>query len=171
METLTFELESSGISNGYIDDRFGKNGDQMMNGVPSRSLPLTWSGVPEGTKCFALVMQDYDAIPVCGFSWIHWTAVIPAEHYKWLPENASLEDHMIVQGLTSGISPIARRDRETSCHYNGPQPPDKDHTYEVKLYALDTEIHLKRGFYLNELYKAMKGHVLAEATLEGIYRY
>lgn len=49
-------------------------------------------------------------------------------------------------------------------------PPDKPHTYEIHVYALDTLLNLKNGFYLNELYDAMEGHILDDFTLKGIYR-
>lgn len=34
----------------------------------------------------------------------------------------------------------------------------------------DKEVKLKSGYYLNELYKEMKGHILDSATLEGKYK-
>ena len=48
-------------------------------------------------------------------------------------------------------------------------PPDKPHIYELHVYALDKLLDLKRGFLLNELYREMDGHILAEHTLKGIY--
>ena len=43
--------------------------------MPTYSLPLKIEDAPEGTKSFAVVMEDKDAFPVSGgFSWIHWTA-------------------------------------------------------------------------------------------------
>ena len=54
--------------------------------------------------------------------------------------------------------------------YTGMAPPDKDHTYEIHVYALDKETNLKKGFFVNELYKAMEGHILDSYTLKGIYK-
>ena len=48
-------------------------------------------------------------------------------------------------------------------------PPDKSHTYELHIFALDEMLDLKNGFYLNELYEKMEGHILEEAILKGIY--
>lgn len=48
-------------------------------------------------------------------------------------------------------------------------PPDKAHTYETHVYALDTTVDLENGFFMNELYHAMDGHILAEYTLKGTY--
>ena len=46
---------------------------------------------------------------------------------------------------------------------------DKSHTYELHIYALDKILDLKNGFFLNELYESMEGHILDEAILKGIY--
>ncbi|MHA5066769.1 hypothetical protein ACX280_06340 [Cetobacterium somerae] len=51
----------------------------------------------------------------------------------------------------------------------GPVPPNKTHTYTITLYALDKEIDLKKGFYLNELYDAIDGHVLEKIFLKAKY--
>ena len=69
-------VTSTGIVNGIIEDKYGKRGSQFNeNGMPTYSLPLKIEDAPEGTKSFALVLEDKDAFPVTGgFSWIHWTA-------------------------------------------------------------------------------------------------
>lgn len=48
-------------------------------------------------------------------------------------------------------------------------PPDQPHIYELRVYALDRLLNLRRGFLLNELYREVDGHILAEYTLKGIY--
>lgn len=40
---------------------------------------------------------------------------------------------------------------------------DAPHLYDLHVFALDT------GFYLNELYKKMDGHILAQCTLQASY--
>lgn len=165
----TFELESSGIKNGIIEERFGKFGSENIKGMPSRSMPLKWRNIPEGTKSFALVMEDYDAIPVAGFSWIHWVAIIPGNLTE-LSENASLENKEIIQGVNSWISSLGGLTKAEAAHFGGPAPPDKDHTYSITLYALDKEIKLEEGFYLNQLYHEMKGHILDKITIEALYK-
>jgi Raf kinase inhibitor-like YbhB/YbcL family protein len=55
--------------------------------------------------------------------------------------------------------------------YGGPcPPPGKPHRYFFKLYALDTRLDLKAGTSRNEVESAMKGHVLSQTELMGIYR-
>ena len=48
-------------------------------------------------------------------------------------------------------------------------PPNAPHLYETHVYALDTLLDLKPGFYMNELYHAMDGHILDCFTLKGEY--
>lgn len=163
------DLNSKGIENGYILEKYGVHGTEKLNGMPSLSLPLEWKNAPEGTKSYALVMIDHDAIPVTGFTWIHWTAIIPGDLNK-LEENASLENKDITQGVNSWISSMGGLSKADASHFGGPAPPDKEHDYTFTLYALDKELDLENGFYLNELYKAMEGHILDEATIIGKYK-
>ncbi|WP_297596078.1 YbhB/YbcL family Raf kinase inhibitor-like protein [uncultured Cetobacterium sp.] len=164
-----FTLESNSIEDGYILEKHGKYGSANIDGIPSLSPHLKWQNIPDGTECFVVVMQDYDAIPVTGFSWIHWVAIIPKE-YRELLENASREDKKLIQGVNSWVSRLKGLNIKDVCYFGGPTPPDKDHTYEIKIYALDKKLEIKKGFYLNELYKKMKRHILAEAVLEGNYK-
>ncbi|WP_432205118.1 YbhB/YbcL family Raf kinase inhibitor-like protein [Cetobacterium somerae] len=163
------KLESNSIVNGYIKEDFGKHGSSWIDNVPSKSLHLKWDDVPEGTECFLVVMQDYDAIPVAGFSWIHWVAVVPKD-YRELIEDASRNDKNIVQGINSWASKLVGLSKEKASFYGGPTPPDKDHIYEVKIYAIDKKLTLKSGFYLNEALREIKGHVLGEGEVEGVYK-
>ena len=166
-----FQLISNGIKQGLIEDRFGINSDEVIQGVPQRSLPYVWQGAPVGTKSYAIVFQDYDNVPDEGFSWIHWLAAdIPAEITS-LEENASREDDSLIQGTNSWsipYGPYADIEKDLTLHYGGPAP-ERKHEYETKIYALDSLLGLQKGFYYNELLRAMEGHVLAEATLKGYY--
>ena len=49
-------------------------------------------------------------------------------------------------------------------------PPDADHEYTLTVYALDCTLELEEGFYLNEMLRAMRGHVLAHARVSAMYR-
>ena len=164
-----FILKSDSIKDGYIKDEFGKHGNLWIDNMPSKSLSLKWENAPEETESFLVVMQDYDAIPVAGFSWIHWIALVP-KNYTELKEDASRMDKNIIQGINSWASKLVELPKDRATFYGGPTPPDKDHIYEVKIYALDNIPNLKTGFYLNEAYKEIKGHILEEAETEGIYR-
>jgi hypothetical protein len=53
--------------------------------------------------------------------------------------------------------------------YGSPCPPDREHRYFFKLYALDTVLNLPAGSVRNEVEKAMNGHMLESAELMGRY--
>ncbi len=164
-------ITSSAIIDDYIDNRFGKHGEEKLEGVPTRSIPLAWSNLPAGTISLALIVHDHDAIPVCGFSWIHWVVANIDPSIGELAENASRENTSLTQGRNSLASKQICGDLPDSltCFYGGPRPPDQDHEYEFALYALDTRLDVSQGFRLNELLKKMRGHILDSATLYGIY--
>lgn len=166
-----FLLKSKGIRQGVIEDRFGIKSDEVIQNVPQRSLPYEWEGMPEGTKSYAIVFQDYDNVPDEGFSWIHWLAAdIPAD-VNSLEENASRTDSSLIQGTNSWsipYGPYEGIDRDLTLHYGGPAP-ERKHEYETRIYALDTVLGLEPGFYYNELLRAMEGHILAEAIIKGYY--
>ena len=74
----------------------------------------------------------------------------------------------MVQGKNSSASSlVGSSDPLLTCRYNGPQPPDRDHVYTLRVFALDVMPDLREGFWANELVHAMRGHVIdrAEANL------
>jgi len=169
--TERMTVTSTGITGGIIDLKYGKHGTHFFKDMPDYSLPLDIHNAPEGTKSLAIFLEDKDAIPVARFSWIHWVVANLTE--PKLEENASAEPKgRFVQGVNSWASPLLGgsklSDAEAS-RYGGMAPPDKTHVYEMHVYALDTKLDLKDGFFANDLFKKMKGHLLAEYTLTGSY--
>jgi hypothetical protein len=53
--------------------------------------------------------------------------------------------------------------------YGGPCPPSGTHRYFFRVYAVGTTLGLAEGSTRADLEKAMKGHVVAEAELIGLY--
>ena len=53
--------------------------------------------------------------------------------------------------------------------YSGPCPPPGIHRYYFKLYALDTTLALPPTSKRKAVDSAIKGHIIAEATLMGRY--
>ena len=57
--------------------------------------------------------------------------------------------------------------------YDGPYPPPNDlrvHRYFFRLFALDVDrLELPERFAAGDMFRAMHGHVLAEATMHGSY--
>lgn len=159
------------LENGLLPDRFGKHAPQeyQLDDHPVRSFPIEISNVPEGARSLALTFLDYDAVPVGGFCWIHWLSCNFAPDTALVPEDASATEAVpCVQGSNSDWSPLAGShiDPRIIHRYAGPYPPDKTHDYTLTVYALDCVLDLSEGYFLNEFRRAIRGHVLAEASLE-----
>ena len=145
------KLESSSFENGRtIPKKFG-----YKNGNVSPSLII--DEIPEPTKSLALIMDDPDAMGAVGKVWVHWVLWNIPKEIKNIDENSIPENS--IEGETD-FGEIG---------YGGPAPPDKEHTYIFKLYALDTILDLSKGSTKNDLENSIKGHVVAEAKLTGKY--
>ena len=116
------------------------------------SPPLTISDIPEGTVSLALIIDDPDAPMRTWDHWIIWN-IKPTREIK--------EDS--APG-TQGKNSWGRQD------YGGPCPPSGTHRYFFKLYAIDTEMDLSAGATKGDLEAAMKGHILEQAELIGLYQ-
>jgi len=128
------------------------------------SVPLTWRGLPPGTKSLALIVDDPDAPDPAApkMTWVHWLL------YN-IPPDAT--------GLPQGVKPAAlpRGTREglndwKRTGYGGPCPPIGTHRYFHKLYALDAVLADLGKPTKAQLEQAMKGHVLLQFELIGTYR-
>jgi hypothetical protein len=54
--------------------------------------------------------------------------------------------------------------------YDGPSPPKGPiHHYRFKLYALNAKVALPPGAQQPDLERAMKGHIIGQAELVGLY--
>ena len=114
--------------------------------------PLTIEDVPEETKALVLIVDDPDA-PMGTFDhWVVWN--IP-------PTTRKIEENTVPG--TEGISTSRKH------AYGGPCPPYGTHRYFFKVYALDTQLDLKSNSSKRDVEKAMKGHILAEGELMGLY--
>lgn len=150
--------------NGFLDPKYTKlaNDSEKYKGYPNLSFPVKVLNQPREAKSLAFTFLDYDAIPVRGFTMIHWIGANLASTINCIPENASQSDSVnMVQGSNSTAgSFINVTDPKINQHYFGPCPPDKDHKYLFTLYAVDSMLPLKSGYYLNEFYELVKGHIL-----------
>ena len=163
-------IESTSLIDGYFKDECGKHAhSKRPDGKVTYSPQLTINDAPANTVSFALFMEDRDAIPVCGFSWILWVACNITQ--KDLEEGSSENSPSYAQGANSWISPLAGSlDRLAASTYGGMAPPDKDHRYDIYIFALDCMLNLEQGFYANELFHAMENHILTIGSISGIYR-
>ena len=67
--------------------------------------------------------------------------------------------------MRQGVNDFGRVD------YDGPCPPKGhgEHHYHFRVFALDTEISVEDGAKRKDVERAMKGHVLAESEIVGVY--
>ena len=134
---------------------FGCNGQNISPG-------LSWSGVPKGTKSFAVTLYDPDA--PTGSGWWHWIVVNIPANVTLLPTGAS------GKAMPKGVLEIIN-DYGTA-GFGGACPPkgDKPHRYIFTVYALDVEkLDVKGdtndpvvGYYIN-------AHTLSKASLISYY--
>jgi Raf kinase inhibitor-like YbhB/YbcL family protein len=128
------------------------------------SPPLGWSGLPEGTKSLALIVDDPDAPDPAApkRTWVHWVL------YDIPPTTTGLDEAMTAARLPPGTREGTNDWNRTG--YGGPCPPIGRHRYFFKLYALDTVLPDLGPARKAELEKAMEGHVLGKTELVGTYQ-
>ncbi|MCZ7399454.1 MAG: YbhB/YbcL family Raf kinase inhibitor-like protein [Candidatus Methanoperedens sp.] len=152
MEKISISSEAF-KENGTIPDEYTCEGKDI-------SPPLSWEGLPAGTKSIALIADDPDAP---GRAFVHWVIYnIPGSTQKLakgIPKKEKLDD-----GSLQGMTDFGR------AGYGGPcPPPGKPHRYFFKIYAIDKILDLPSGASREDVEAAMKGHILAKGELIGKY--
>ena len=155
------------IRDGWFGDEYGCKGSADHNGMPGISPGFRIEDAPEGTKSFAVILDDYDAVSAAGFLWVHW--LICDLKSAEVAEGATRTGAGFTEGSNSWFSVLGGLTREQATGYGGMAPPNGMHRYTLKVYALDTELGLPSGFRLNDLMFAMDGHVLAHCKTVGEY--
>jgi Raf kinase inhibitor-like YbhB/YbcL family protein len=134
--------------------QFAGNGTPVMPvnftcgvGNPS-SPPLSWTGMPAGTKSLALVVDDSNA-PITPYVY-------------WVVFNISPNTQDILEGQ---LPPGARQARNSagSIGYLPPCPGSTGHTYRFTVYALKSQLNLPDGTSLLSAWQA----IAAAATATG----
>lgn len=132
-------------NNSLIPVKYTCEGDNI-------SPPLKVNDIPGGTKTLALILHDPDATGSGGFThWVMWNVSPNGD----IPENFKNAQ----QGLNDSKQP----------GYTGMCPPSGTHHYHFRVYALDTTLNLDKSTDKAALESAIKGHVLAEGDLVGLY--
>lgn len=116
--------------------------------------PLEFIDVPDEAKSLALVFDDPDAPDG---TWVHWLV------WNIKPDTNHVDEDSVPDGAVEGATSFGEPG------YGGPCPPDREHRYFFKLYALDTMLELPGTATLSDLEMAMDHHIIAEAELMGRY--
>jgi len=146
--STSLKITSSAFSNnGNIPMKYTCEGEQV-------NPPLDITGTPSGTKSLALIVHDPDAPMKGGFThWVVWN-IDPST--TSIPEAFNAGE----QGLNGA--------QKTG--YIGMCPPTGTHHYHFMVYALDTKLDISKQTGKGGLEKAMKGHILAQGELVGLYK-
>jgi Raf kinase inhibitor-like YbhB/YbcL family protein len=154
---MSFMLSSSDfVHDGAIPKRFTCQGADV-------SPELQWSGAPEQTRSFALIVDDPDAPDPAApkMVYVHWVLYNLPASLKVLGQ--AIEEDALPEGTLQGLNDWKRTG------YGGPCPPIGRHRYFFKLYALDATLPDLGRPTKKQLEQAMTGHVLAQAVLMGTY--
>ena len=128
------------------------------------SPPLEWAEGPEGTRSYALIMEDPDVAEDPPF--VHWMMYnIPADVTSLAEAVPGAPRLQKPEGALQGDN------SRGSTGYFGPRPPEGDpaHAYHVQVFALDTMLDLPHGASRAGFLGAIKGHVLASGEVVGTY--
>ena len=140
----TFDNECS------IPKKYGYNFENI-------NPPLEITDIPENTKSLVLIMDDPDAMSAVGKIWTHWLIANISPEITNIPEN------------TIPSNCIEGKNDFNEIGYGGPAPPDKSHTYNFTIYALDSKLLLTKNFSKSDILEKMKNHVISTATLKGVF--
>jgi len=156
---VSIRISSSAFAhNDHIPKRHTGDGDDL-------SPSLSWSELPAGTKVLAVICDDPDA--PTPKPWVHWVIYnIPAD-MTLLPEGVAAGGRVREPaGTAQGVNSWG------TLGYRGPAPPRGHglHHYHFKLYALDTRLEVGPAADKDAVLAAIKGHVLAEGELIGVYQ-
>ncbi len=149
------KLTSSAFTpNGKIPSKYTCDGNNL-------SPPLKIENVPANSQSLVLILDDPDIPDFVKQKfnidvWDHWIVFNIPPTTTEIPEGKN--SFGVLGKNTSGKNA-----------YGGPCPPDREHRYFFKLYALDTILTLSEGVTKKQVEEAMEGHIIAKAELVGRY--
>lgn len=149
---IGFILTSSEVKNG------GTLPVDYTSDGTSATLPLAWSGAPEGTKSYALIMHHIDPQGIAKWYWILYN--IPA-NTKSLPKNVK------------GIGILGNNSVNERAEYAPPKskgPGAKKYIYTIYALSATPEINVQPSKVNRELLLAtMKDKIIGSAELSVVY--
>ena len=154
----TLTVTSSAFKNGgQFPEMFTQNGQNV-------SPPLSWTRGPAGTKSYVVLTEDSGVSrPQPVFHWVLYD--VPASVTslsQGLATDAKLAEPA---GAMNGLN------IRKASGYMGPKPPaGQTHPYHFEVFAVDKMLALDPSTAdRNAVVDAMKGHVLAEGEIVGMY--
>ena len=142
---------------GAIPSTYGCVAGKSANISPT----IQWSGAPEGTESFAVILHDPDVM-LGADDVLHWAIFnIPATA-SGLPEGVPDKDKL--DDGSQQLMSVARR----VGYFNPCPPPPTLHHYILEVFAVDSKLDSSINSRA-DLMKALAGHVKAKGTYVGTY--
>ena len=135
-------------SNKTIPAKYGCGGSNVNPAVKIEN-------VPPGAKSLALIFDDKDAPRGTYVHWVLWNID---------PSVRDIKENSVPEGAIQGMNDFKEN------HYGGPCPPTRPHKYALIIYALDARLNLDPKSGKADLENAMKGHIIAQGQLMGVYK-
>ena len=146
--TGAMTITSPAFANGgAIPQKYTCNGTAV-------SPPLDFNNVPQTALSLALEVTDPDAPNGTFTPWLAWDIPTTTTRFK--------EDD-VPAGVIQGLNGFGKN------NYGSPCPPSGVHHYIFDLYALDNTLPLTSSQGRDDFENAIKGHVVAQAKLVGMY--
>lgn len=133
-------------NNDYIPQKFACDGQ-------SQRPVISISGVPEGAKSLAMIMDDPDAP---NGTFVHWVVAN-------IPTNTESLENKLPEGSIEGQNSIKK------IGWISPCPPTGTHHYHFKLYALDIMLDFSSNDNKQTLLDLMNGHIIENTEMIGLY--
>lgn len=122
--------------------------------------PLTFSNIPSQAKSLVMLMDDPDVPKNLKADGVfdHWTL------YNINPKITEIKEDSTPPG-SQGLNGAGQEKYYPAC------PPDREHRYFLRLYALDTMLDFSDPSKVTKemVIEKMQGHILEEAQLIGLY--
>ena len=143
---MTLKVASSAFANnGVIPVKYTCDGQ-------GATPPLNITNIPPGTKSLTLIVHDYNATPLGGFTyWVIWNL----DTLGVITENFRNGHESLNAAREYGYTPI--------CAKSG------NHKYHFIVYAIDTRLLMGKNTTKKIIEKVMKDHILAKGELVGVY--
>jgi len=129
--TSTFAQNSMQLSStSIVDGKIRQEHACRSNGGKDVSVQLSVKDIPSEAKYLTIVMDDPDAVPVAGKTWVHWNLFN-------VPVSGDLN-------IRAGVPPEGDKGRATggSKGYEGMCPPNGIHTYRFAVFATKEKIEV-----------------------------
>jgi Raf kinase inhibitor-like YbhB/YbcL family protein len=156
-------LTSSAFADGsQIPVKFSQAGDEA-------SPPIAWTGTPDSTVSFVLIVHDANAVAANGLD----------DVLHWMVWNLPATARSLPEGVPQGpqLSDGTRQISVTGPNYRGPAAPSNGpaHHYVFELYALDVMLDVPAvgappAATRAAVIAAMTGHVRGKAVTVGLFR-